>query len=73
VDLELRRESAREKIALILLGILGAEVVFALLSQMGPYPAPMRDMMVVVFGPTVALVGSALGSYYGTKPEQKSR
>jgi hypothetical protein len=71
VDIELRREGTRERIALILLAILAGEVLFALLSQMGPRPAPMKDMMAIIFGPTVALVGSALGFYYGTRTNSK--
>ena len=69
----MHREGVHEKIALILLSSLAGEVAFALLSQLGPQPAPMREMMVVLFGPTVAPVGSALGFYYGTKPDSKPR
>jgi hypothetical protein len=31
----------------------------------------MKDMMAIIFGPTVALVGSALGFYYGTRTNSK--
>jgi hypothetical protein len=66
-DIEIAQENTRKYLALALLGLLGIEVLAALLaalficSQLN-----MKDALSIVFGPTIALVGAATGFYFGS-------
>jgi hypothetical protein len=70
-----QQELARRRIAYALVTILGFEVLAALLLLLcviEPLVIPienLRTIMTIIFGPTVALVGSATGFYFGTSRE----
>jgi hypothetical protein len=52
-----------------LVGILALEILIAL-SAVAICPSrwtEIKELLIVIFGPTVALVGSATGFYFGTK------
>jgi Na+/citrate or Na+/malate symporter len=75
-SLEGAQEWARQWLAFGLLGVLAAEVFFALVVMVAAslfctkVPTDfLKEVMVIVFGPTVALVGSATGFYFGSKPK----
>jgi hypothetical protein len=64
-----QQELARRRIAYALVGILGAEVLLSLLFLICFFHVTiesLRSIMTIIFGPTVALVGSATGFYFGT-------
>src|SRR5476649_154753 len=66
-----RQEDVRQWLAISLTAILALEVTVALLaaaicSNSWPH---MKDVLIVIFGPTVALVGSATGFYFGSKAD----
>jgi hypothetical protein len=64
-----RRESARKTLALILVGIFGIEVIGALAALVffGVNLQDLKDIIPLILGPTVALVGSVVGFYFGTQ------
>jgi hypothetical protein len=64
------REDARRLLAISLVAIFGVEVVAALLTVLcGRDLATIKDILTIILGPTVALVGSATGFYFGTKAD----
>ncbi|MGD2134225.1 MAG: hypothetical protein PVI23_15650 [Maricaulaceae bacterium] len=74
-DLDLRREDARRKLAVSLITIFGVEI-FAALAVLGAliflcaddqHFAHAKEILTLVLTPTVALVGSATGFYFGAK------
>src|SRR5438067_1552909 len=69
-----RQEDARSNIAYILMGIFCAEAIFALLMlwfvKRTSIVEDLKQIMAIIFGPTAALVGSAIGFYFGTKSEE---
>jgi hypothetical protein len=76
------QEWARRWLAFLLVGILAVEVFAAIgsfvawviLYDGNGYPIDkVKELMLVLFGPTVALVGSATGFYFGTKAEGGAR
>ena len=55
--------------------LLAAEILGALVAMLCPAVihddkaiGAVKDILSIVLGPTVALVGAATGFYYGTKP-----
>jgi hypothetical protein len=60
---EVERESTRKVLALVLLGILAIEILAALAAVFfsTAITAAMKDMLGLVFTPTIALVGAATG------------
>ena len=63
---EVERESTRKTLALVLLGILAIEILAALVAAFFPtVTTSMKDMLGLVFTPTIALVGAATGFYFG--------
>ena len=82
-DINLAQENTRKALALILLGILGIEILAALAAvyvptlflNLKPADRPdlstsMKDILSIVFGPTIALVGAATGFYFGSNSGQ---
>lgn len=67
VPVEHRQETARQWIAFALLFILFGEVLFAAIASFFIHIDIIKEVMVIVFGPTAALVGSAIGFYFGQK------
>lgn len=62
-------DRTRKLLALVLLAILGFEIVAALLSVIfasGTKDA-VKEMLGLLFTPTVALVGAATGFYFGQR------
>lgn len=74
------QETTRGKIAIILLFILAFVIAFAFYFlerlPLGPntkdYAANLVTVLQIIFGPIVALVGTALGYYFGSKGDGKS-
>ncbi|MGC2415637.1 MAG: hypothetical protein WA459_23435 [Stellaceae bacterium] len=67
-SIEQRREDVRQRIAVILVVILGIEVIGAMAAIFlcrGNMPE-LKDILTLILGPTVALVGSVTGFYFGT-------
>jgi hypothetical protein len=72
------QEGARRGLTFFLVGILAVEILFALTatwlpSLVGISNMPLdtlKEIMTIVFGPTIALVGSAAGFYFGNRPSQ---
>ena len=69
-----QQETARKRLAYSLIAILAVEVVFACSAlfiskrfELGIEVRDITEIMVVIFGPTVALVGSATGFYFGAR------
>lgn len=64
---EAELDRTRKILALVLLGILAIEVVAALMAVFfaATVTAAMKDMLGLVFTPTIALVGAATGFYFG--------
>lgn len=63
------RENVRGTIALGLIGLLSVVVLFSLLL-IWVHPdrsKELHNLLVLVFGPLIALVGSATGYYFGSK------
>ena len=68
------RERARSRLAMSLLIILGIEVTAAFVALFcGFFPSDIKDILTVILSPTVALVGSALGFYFGTDNQRPDR
>jgi protein-S-isoprenylcysteine O-methyltransferase Ste14 len=64
-----RREFARQCVALILVIIFGIEVLGAMLA-LWLWPTQLeglKEIIMLILGPTVALVGSVTGFYFGTQ------
>jgi hypothetical protein len=65
-----RRERARAWIALSLVGIFGFEVVGAFVALwFCTRLQELKDVITLILGPTVAVIGSVLGFYFGTRDE----
>lgn len=64
-----KQEDIRGWLARSLIYILGAEIgVSLVIAMFCPDSAEkMKDLLAVILGPTVALVGSATGFYFGLK------
>lgn len=67
------QELARRRLALCLVALLAVEILGFMGGVLVPpifgVPAPiesLKEMMVIIFGPTVALVGSATGFYFAS-------
>ena len=82
IPLPHQQETARRRIAYLLIGIFAVEVLFALVAHWlppnlwwdaeGMTVADIKEIMVIVFGPTGALVGSATGFYFaGVKTDEE--
>ena len=69
------QENARRRIAYSLIAIFAAEVLFALLAHplAGMAVPDIKEIMLIVFGSTGALVGSATGFYFGTRAQERSQ
>lgn len=69
------REKSRSIIAYILLGLLCLEVVVSFTAVVSGWLSldAFKDIMAIIFGPTTALVGSAVGFYFGTQVDQGSK
>lgn len=69
-----RQEDARRILALVLVGIFGFEVIVAMLAlwlNRGDHDLQaLKDILTLILGPTVALVGSVTGFYFGTRPQE---
>jgi hypothetical protein len=61
------REKVRGNLAYILIGTLAAEVLLAFIALAARLIGidDLKTLLEVVFGPTVALVGSVIGFYFG--------
>ena len=79
---ERRRDNFRSIITIMLLSIFAIEVVSSLalpfffkVTPTGELPVGVvnlvKDSLTLVFGPTVALVGSATGFYFGTRSDRE--
>ena len=68
------RESVRGLIALSLIGLLAATIIvsFILLWIHPDRSKELHDLLALVFGPLVALVGAATGYYFGSQAADKS-
>ena len=68
------RESVRGWIALSLIGLLAATIIvsFILLWIHPDRSKELHDLLALVFGPLVALVGAATGYYFGSQAADKS-
>ena len=81
IDVGTKRENTRTLLAFFLVLIFAIEIILALVVIYFPGPTVnnvdnigrIKDILSVVFGPTVALVGSAIGFYFGTTPESGSK
>lgn len=64
---EIELESTRKYLAFFLLAILALEILAALAAVLlfNGVVASMKEMLAVIFTPTVALVGAATGFYFG--------
>jgi hypothetical protein len=79
-SIEFRREDTRSKLAYFLVGIFAVEVAAALISVLfskwlglgANGSASVKDILSVVFSPTVALVGSAIGFYFANEGKKHS-
>jgi hypothetical protein len=70
-----KQEDARRFLALWLVAIFGFEVFAAMAALLLCKPAQISDvkeLLTVILSPTVALVGSATGFYFGTNPSHGS-
>jgi hypothetical protein len=80
-SIEYHREETRSKLAFALIAIFGVEVLAALATFVFPHQlgidsadlASVKDILSIVFSPTVALVGSAMGFYFGTEGKKQER
>jgi hypothetical protein len=67
-----RQEHARQYLAFALVGIFGLEVLGSMLALWFCVRADLlqnlKDILTLILGPTVALVGSATGFYFATAP-----
>lgn len=70
-----RRESARQLLAIVLVGIFGVEVVGAMVALWlcGGDVQGLKDLLTLIIGPTVALVGSVTGFYFGARESERER
>jgi hypothetical protein len=71
VTLAEKQEDARRALAIILVLIFAGEVLGAMLALWTSNSPPINDIkeiLTMILGPTVALVGSAMGFYFGTRP-----
>ncbi len=68
------RESVRSAVALILIGIMAATIIasFILLWIHPDRSRELHDLLALIFGPLVALVGAAIGYYFGAQAASKS-
>jgi hypothetical protein len=81
-EINLRQEKTRKLLAIGLLLILAAEVAAALfwvfwefyfIAKDGRDISPlMKDILSIIFGPTIALVGAATGFYFGSNAGNKT-
>lgn len=69
-----RRESARQLLAIVLVGIFGFEVFGAMVALWlcGDIRG-LKELLTLIIGPTVALVGSVTGFYFGTRESERER
>jgi hypothetical protein len=67
LELERRMYHTRATMTYILIGIFGVEVLIAFLGLFVTDNGQINGVLSIVFGPTVALVGSATGFYYGSR------
>jgi len=64
-DPEPKRENTRGILAVGLVGLVGAEVIFGFVALMsGTAIDDLRQLFELVFSPSVALAGSATGFYF---------
>ena len=74
-SLPVLQEGARQKLMLALVAILGIEILFAMTATWLPQVwggtnmslDNLKEIMTLIFGPTIALVGSATGFYFGIR------
>jgi hypothetical protein len=81
-EISLKQENTRKLLAIILLLILAAEVaeafiwVFCAFYFTAKYTKDidilMKDILSIIFGPTIALVGAATGFYFGSNAGNKA-
>jgi hypothetical protein len=65
-----KQEDARRTLAIALVVIFGIEVIGAMLALWfckPPMIDSIKEVLTLILGPTVALVGSATGFYFGTR------
>jgi hypothetical protein len=69
-----RREIARAWIAKVLVGIFGFEVLGAILAVWfcSEKQQELKDILTLILGPTVAVIGSVLGFYFGAENGDRS-
>ena len=68
------RENVRGAVALLLIGLMAATIVasFILLWIHPDRSRELHDLLALVFGPLVALVGAATGYYFGAQAADRS-
>lgn len=69
--IEIQQEKTRKVLALALVGILGVVLLAAVIAGLLPgkgnsRSTAMKDILPIILGPTVALVGAATGFYFGS-------
>jgi hypothetical protein len=76
-ELLLDQERSRRWLMIWLVIVFGTEVIFVLLAMTVPamwcktVPVDeIKEVMLIIFGPTIALVGSATGFYFSTRHHQ---
>jgi hypothetical protein len=69
-----RREIARAWIAKVLVGIFGFEALGAILAIWfcSAKQQELKDILTLILGPTVAVIGSVLGFYFGAENGDRS-
>ena len=63
------KDNVRATIAYALLAIFALEVIaaFVMIIVVDDFSEKVREVLSIIFSPTVALVGAATGCYYGTR------
>jgi hypothetical protein len=70
--IELMQEDARQRLATWLLALLTVVVVFSLfMIAVKGQTAQIADALEATFGPILALIGTVIGFYFGTKTVTK--
>jgi hypothetical protein len=70
-----RREFSGQILAIVLVVVFGIEVVGALAALVffGAKVPDLKEIMPLILGPTVALVGSVTGFYFGTQEASQTQ
>lgn len=66
------RENFRGTIALGLIALMALTVIVALVWRHPDRSKELHDLLALVFGPLVALVGTATGYYFGSQAASRS-